>query len=126
MTAGFSQPLKTLFAGLAGDPKLDTGSEPTDPGNEVEVIRKTIDVGKKRELTQIFLSSNVSGKMEVFHGTDSIATGRTNPGHPGVFFSWLPSRPIAAGETVSVKFTALANTPVATVEAFLQSVENPV
>ena len=114
--------IPVLIAGRTGVANFDSGALLTTPGSEVQVASFTTPAGKTRTLHNVMLSCSREGTMKIYHGTVVIGSGRTTGANANISFKFDPGYPISEGDTVAVKFKALAG-PAVDVEAFLQSTE---
>lgn len=123
MSGGFIFPKAFRIAGLQGDPVFFEGDEDTIPGNAVDLFSLTVAAGTILYPQQILASCSQPGILRVYADTSLIASGRTEAGKPDLYFSWFPGRPINAGVTIRVEFTAQPWTEAAPVEAYLMATE---
>jgi hypothetical protein len=108
---------------LVGDPKHDRGTATTIGGTAVQVLSVTVAASKRRNLTKIFLSSSIAGKMAVKLNGSVIDTARLSPANLNIDLNWLPVRPITAGDIITVEYTARSGPPGVDVECVLMSAE---
>ena len=118
-------PVYLTEPGASSDPFFAEGAGAITPGVLQNLITFVVPVAISRLLSQVIVTCRVEGIFEVKAGTTVIGSGRTGAASPQAKFEWDPSRPVAAGVTVVVNFTARAGGPATTVEAYLQASDIP-
>lgn len=107
---------------MVGTPHFDDSQNDITPGLEQTLIDETVPANTTRNLSQLVLSTRVTGAYSVMAGAEMIMSGRTGPGtFPVIPFS--PPRPLEAGTEYQVLFTSRLNAPVQGVECYLQSTD---
>ena len=96
---------------------------PITPAVVQTLITEVVPVGTRRELSHVVVVCRMEGTCEIKAGGAVIGSGRTGASTPMTNFVWSPRRPIAAGVTIEVKFTARAGAPTSNVEAYLQATD---
>lgn len=105
---------------MAGIPYYDDAQEPTDPGVEQLLISATVPVGVTRYISSVIVKTRVTGSFEILAGAQVIGSGRTGPGGSPTM-NFTPARPLSAGVEYKVNFTSRPNSPVQSVECYLQA-----
>lgn len=101
-------------------PYFDDSIDDTDPGVEQTLIDEVVPDGMTRYLSSVILKTRVTGSFQILAGLEVIGSGRTGPGGaPTMNFN--PMRPLSAGTEYKVNFTARTNSPVQSVEAYVQA-----
>jgi hypothetical protein len=120
---GFGFPSALSTTGLAGDPIFFEGSTDSVPGSPKTIFTVVVGAGVSINLVQLLATAQFSGVFRVFNNLDLIASARTRPGNPNIFFSWFPSRTIIEADVLKVEFEQRANSPIVSVDAFLMAAE---
>lgn len=110
-----------VSASEAGDAVHDTFTGISTPGIEQTLITSTVPVGKKRKMTRIYMTGRQPGTYKVEDGSGIIATGRIGAARLVDVFRWEPRLELAAGTTITMKFTSLAGAPASDIEAYLMA-----
>jgi hypothetical protein len=112
-----------LLEGITGTPKTYPADTVTQPGQLQTMITINGESDKTKRLYQAFISCDFTSFFKVYKNGDIIGSGRTGAGYPKDFFTWVPAEIINDGDVVVMKFKARAGSPVAPVEAFIQTGE---
>ena len=112
-----------LIIGVSGDPIYYTADTTTNPGNLQTLITINGEAGKIKRLYQCMVCCDFTSFFKVYKNGVIIGSGRTGAGYPKDYFPWVPAEKVVDGDTVTLKFKARAGSPVAPVEAFIQTGE---
>jgi hypothetical protein len=104
-----------------GDPVFTDVQATSTPGTEQSLFSFVVPALTTRNLTTLEVTCVQPSVFNLEVGGSVVATGRTGPGHPNARFHWAPTRPVAAGTTVELKFEACDGVPATGVEAYLMS-----
>ncbi len=123
MSGGFGHPRALFSLGPAGNKFSVESSVETIPGSTKTLFTVIIGAGLTINLSQIFATTQQSGKLTVLHNGSLIGAGRSRPGKPDIFFPWFPFEPIAAGDTIKVEFEQTAGKPKFIIDTFLRGTQ---
>lgn len=113
-----------VYEATPGTPFFAEADQVITPGVEQELISCVVPAAISRELMRLSVICRQEGSFDVLAGAVKIGSGRTGAAIPNVSFVWTPGRPISAGITIKVKFTARTGAPVTSnVEAYLQATD---
>jgi hypothetical protein len=107
----------------AGDPYFKDVQTTSTPGTEQTLYTETIGAGIDVNLFAVYVICRQEGSYKVQINSDIIASGRTGAAQSNVYFRWQPFRTVEAGQTLSVKFTAMTGKPASDVECYIQGRE---
>lgn len=105
----------------AGDAVHLTFAGISTPGIEQTLITSTVPVGKRRKMTQLYVTGRQPGTYRLDDGSGIIASGRIGPAILKDVFRFEPRQEFAAGTTLTLKFTSLAGTPASDIEAYVMA-----
>lgn len=105
----------------AGDLVHLSSSDATTPGVAQILITDIVPSGKVRKMSQVIVVCRSHGRYVVMSDGDIIGSGRTGPATPKSIFPWNPRKVEATGKLLTVTFTADADAPVSSVEAYLMA-----
>lgn len=101
-------------------PHFDDAQVDTDPGLEQLLIDQTVPDGVTRYLSSVILSTRVTGIFYVLANGSLIGSGRSGPGCTPIM-TFNPMRSLAAGTDYQVLFTSRPNSPIQSVECYVQA-----
>ena len=106
-----TDPLPVTFSGATGGTKIHVdGSGTGIAGSAVTLISFSVPVSTTRRLTKVIVSCRRSGLVEIEAGGARIGTKRISAAEMDAVFEWNPTRDIAAGTIVEVKYTQFQGT----------------
>lgn len=106
MSGGAGIPGESPFQELEGDSFFGDfiGTITEAEGNKTLISFTTPISVTARRLIQLRASCRIGGRLTVELNGTIIASGRTAPGHPNVWFNWVKPRLTENPDTVSVNF----------------------
>lgn len=107
----------------AGDALALSAQTISTPGTEQTLITSTVPAGKVYKLSMAIVTCRQRAEYVIDIDGAIIGSGRTGASNLKDLFPWSPRRSVAAGETVSLKFTAASDTVPSNVEAYLMGSE---
>jgi hypothetical protein len=108
---------------VSGTPHFDDAEFETTPGEPQTLIDGVVPDNVSRAISQVQVVTRVTGSYAILADGVMIGSGRTGPGGTG-HFTFSPPRPIAAGVEYQVQFTSRLNSPVQSVECYLQATDS--
>lgn len=102
------------------NPHFDDVQEDTTPGLVQTLVDNTVPVGVTRYIGSVILKTRVTGYFEILANGELIGSGRTGPGGD-LGMNYTPMRPLIAGTEYLVTFKSRANSPVQSVECYVQA-----
>lgn len=99
---------------------VDASGLVTTPGTEQELFSTTVPAATTRNVKRIDVLCRQHVAWKFTADGDTVASGRTGPGHPRDTVEWI-GRPFAADVELKLLATALANEPVSDIEGYLQA-----
>ena len=82
------------------------GNVTASPGGTVTVLTSVVPSGTTRKLTNVFITALNDGDFSLLAAGIEIAAGRLDNVLHNISFKFDPPRPIAAGVTIELKYTA--------------------
>ncbi len=114
----------TLSTISSGTKKFfDATQVASTPGVQQTLITTVVAVGKTLQLCRLNMSTRQPGCVVIEAGGSTIGLLNTGASGLNAKFQWTPSRPIAAGVTINVKFKQFGSTPISEVSAYLMATE---